>query len=206
MPSKRRALLSRRFTSFPPPPCPRVRCACAFLVFFRNTTGEIYTGEYDEDERCGLGTFRYRNGDLYDGEWRKGKRHGQATLVYSDGRTYAGGWRADAMAGDGTMTLRNGDVKDLFDGKPVVLKDLKGMMAKQAAALEDLAVGQKELTEKEQRTADRAARKAEKAAERAERRSARKRASSKGSVASNEERLDDEPEDYFGDGDHIVGN
>jgi hypothetical protein len=66
--------------------------------------GDIYDGEWKDNEREGRGTCTYcEYHDVYTGQWAKGKREGQGVMT-EDGSVYVGQWRRDAKDGDGTLT------------------------------------------------------------------------------------------------------
>jgi len=44
---------------------------------FECVTGETYFGQWAEDRPEGFGTFKYQNGDIYEGMWKNGFRDGR---------------------------------------------------------------------------------------------------------------------------------
>jgi hypothetical protein len=145
---------------------------------------DVYTGEYDDDARHGQGIMKYGKGDTYEGSWKRGKRHGMGSLSFLDGRVYEGGWKEDKMFGDGTVTHKNGEVKDVFDGKPVIVKKMKDQGKKQLeAAAEMLQMETEASREKKAKEAAREAKRLAKEQKRADK-AARKSRKSNGSVGS----------------------
>lgn len=57
----------------------------------------------------GRGSMIYTNGDVYTGEWLDNKRCGHGTIKYADGRVYEGEWDEDAMTGCGHLVYPTGD-------------------------------------------------------------------------------------------------
>ena len=55
-------------------------------------TGDVYEGYWDAGLYTGMGRFISFDGNMYDGEWQNGKRNGMGVLKYSDGRQFAGNW------------------------------------------------------------------------------------------------------------------
>lgn len=52
---------------------------------FTWASGNIYKGEYFEDERHGNGQMLWTDGSIYEGEWVKGIQHGMGRIVFPDG-------------------------------------------------------------------------------------------------------------------------
>jgi len=48
-------------------------------------SGDIYTGEWKNDEKHGQGTYTYESGGIYIGEWKNSEKHGQGEFIYADG-------------------------------------------------------------------------------------------------------------------------
>uniref|UniRef100_A0A7S3VDB6 MORN repeat-containing protein 5 n=1 Tax=Chaetoceros debilis TaxID=122233 RepID=A0A7S3VDB6_9STRA len=74
--------------------------------------GSMYDGEWRDDEPCGKGTFKWSDGSLYNGHWKNGKRNGWGTLNSTDGFSYEGMWVNNAMEGKGSATYPNGQTYD----------------------------------------------------------------------------------------------
>ena len=58
--------------------------------------GDVYEGEWKDDERNGIGILIFNDphfkGDRYEGEWKNGKRHGNGIYHYADGTSFKGTW------------------------------------------------------------------------------------------------------------------
>lgn len=97
---------------------------------YRN--GAVYTGEFHNGKRHGVGTFsapgghhyrgqwlrnmqngfgryQYPDGAEYAGEFRNGRREGSGRLRYSSGTAYEGPWQSGELHGMVTTTLPGGD-------------------------------------------------------------------------------------------------
>lgn len=72
----------------------------------------VYSGDFENGDMHGYGTFIYSNGDTYSGSWRYGEKSGQGKYVYADGSVYDGEWSIDKKNGQGKCTYANGDVYD----------------------------------------------------------------------------------------------
>ena len=57
----------------------------------------------------GRGTFTYKNGDVYVGNWNDDERSGFGKIDYEDGSSYEGSWTNDERSGPGTYYFENGD-------------------------------------------------------------------------------------------------
>lgn len=85
----------------------------------KDATG-VYTGEWVDDMRHGLGKMEYLGGSVYDGEWFANMRHGQGKLKEANGVVYEGEFVRNEREGKGVMTNSDGDVYDgeFANGKP----------------------------------------------------------------------------------------
>ena len=75
---------------------------------YTSDSGDIYIGEWKNDEMHGQGTYHYSDGSVYTGEWKNNDMHGQGTYNYSDGSEYTGEWKNDDMHGQGTYNYSDG--------------------------------------------------------------------------------------------------
>ncbi|KAJ3359593.1 hypothetical protein GGF32_009149 [Allomyces javanicus] len=81
---------------------------------------KIYAGDWQDDERHGVGTAYYPDGARYEGQWVGGMRCGWGTMHYADGARYDGEWRQDKRHGQGILLLAN---HDRFEG--IFVNDMK---------------------------------------------------------------------------------
>jgi len=71
--------------------------------------GDMYTGEYKNNQREGLGTYFWADqGVIYTGQWRRNLRSGIGRIVYPDGGRYYGAWFNDTKNGEGRYTYADG--------------------------------------------------------------------------------------------------
>ena len=78
-----------------------------------------YNGEYiDRDGkqiRNGKGIMTYKNGNIYDGEWKNNEKDGKGIMTYKNkdssnkykNGVYEGNWINDQKWGEGKMTYKN---------------------------------------------------------------------------------------------------
>mmetsp|Transcript_6908 Transcript_6908/g.13138 ORF Transcript_6908/g.13138 Transcript_6908/m.13138 type:complete len:384 (-) Transcript_6908:132-1283(-) len=78
-------------------------------------TGEVFSGEWYEDQRGGgpegqrgVGTYYWDDNTLYLGHWEKGFQTGVGIFIYPDGRRYVGEWDQGMMHGLGMIESPNG--------------------------------------------------------------------------------------------------
>jgi len=65
-------------------------CANGFGTY-TNIYGDMYVGDWKDDEKNGQGTYTWSNGDKYVGEHTDDKKNGQGTLTFADGTIYHSG-------------------------------------------------------------------------------------------------------------------
>ena len=74
----------------------------------RSATGDVYVGQFKDDEISGKGTFTYSNGDVYEGELLNSQKHGQGKFTYANGNVYEGQFANDVRSGKGRFTWASG--------------------------------------------------------------------------------------------------
>lgn len=65
--------------------------------------GEKYVGEWNDGVFSGSGKFTFINGDYYDGKWLNGLQEGIGKMYYSNGKKYFGNWKEGSINGHGTL-------------------------------------------------------------------------------------------------------
>jgi hypothetical protein len=48
-------------------------------------SGNVYNGNYDNDERNGYGVMNWTDGSVYKGNWVNGVQHGKGEMYFADG-------------------------------------------------------------------------------------------------------------------------
>jgi hypothetical protein len=71
--------------------------------------GNIYNGDWLNDNKNGEGIMIYSNNDVYLGDWLNDKKNGIGIMYYANGDKYAGNWKDDKKNGNGKMEYINGD-------------------------------------------------------------------------------------------------
>jgi hypothetical protein len=62
----------------------------------------VYTGDYKNGNRDGIGKMSFPDGSTYYGEWLNNAMHGEGTYKYANGDIYSGGWINGQKSGTGT--------------------------------------------------------------------------------------------------------
>jgi hypothetical protein len=65
--------------------------------------GDMYEGEWIDDEMNGEGVMRYKNGNVYTGALKKNVKHGRGKMTWASGDSYEGEWEAGLLHGKGTF-------------------------------------------------------------------------------------------------------
>jgi len=79
-----------------------------YLLKFSPDLG--YTGEWENNQRSGYGTFVWENGITFAGNWKNNVRNGQGTLYFSDGRQLEGSWKDDKLHGPAVIKSKEGTI------------------------------------------------------------------------------------------------
>jgi hypothetical protein len=79
--------------------------------------GDIYVGEWKNNNRHGQGTYYYladnnNKGDIYVGQYQAGKYTGKGMYTFKDGEKYIGEWKNNKRYGQGVNTYINGSKKE----------------------------------------------------------------------------------------------
>jgi serine/threonine protein kinase len=75
--------------------------------------GDKYVGEWNEDQKHGLGVNTYANGDKYVGEFKDDRRSGHGTYVFVDGRKEVGGFKDGLLHGLAMQYRADGSIEAL---------------------------------------------------------------------------------------------
>ena len=65
-------------------------CFGVYVLTSGEWKGDIYVGEFRDDQFHGQGNYIWQDGELYVGEWKDGDFHGQGTYTFLDGATNEG--------------------------------------------------------------------------------------------------------------------
>lgn len=57
---------------------------------FKWASGNVYKGNYKEDQRHGYGEMYWTDGSVYKGEWIRGIQHGYGEMIFPDGTKKVG--------------------------------------------------------------------------------------------------------------------
>ncbi|SPQ94933.1 MORN repeat-containing protein 3 [Plasmodiophora brassicae] len=70
---------------------------------------KVYSGQWQDDLKDGVGIYNYNNGNRYEGQWKQGQRHGTGSQFYVNGDVYIGEWLHGKMNGWGRYIQANGN-------------------------------------------------------------------------------------------------
>jgi hypothetical protein len=57
------------------------------------SSGDVYEGQYQDEEKHGTGKYTSANGDAYEGTFVHGKKSGKGVFTYSSGNVYSGDYK-----------------------------------------------------------------------------------------------------------------
>ena len=70
-------------------------------------SNSYYEGEWERDQRHGLGKMFHPDGSIYEGEWLNDKENGSGILYMANGDVYQGMWKDGKKHGDGKYHFKN---------------------------------------------------------------------------------------------------
>lgn len=65
-------------------------------------------------KRCGKGTYTYKNGDIYEGDWKENQKHGLGLIKYLNEGEYFGRFENGRRHGEGVFTYKK--TNDTYSG------------------------------------------------------------------------------------------
>lgn len=78
------------------------------IGILHDTSGGIYYGTVESNEKQGFGYMLFENGNQYLGNWEKGQISGNGTFIYPNGDTFVGEFKDGVRHGKGTLTSQSG--------------------------------------------------------------------------------------------------
>jgi len=67
-----------------------------------------YEGEFERNQKHGVGVLQWEDGRRFEGGFRHGKFHGAAVMIWPDKRKYVGHYEDDKKYGEGTFSWQDG--------------------------------------------------------------------------------------------------
>ena len=83
-------------------------CFGVYVLTSAEWKGDVYVGEFRDDQFHGQGTYTFLDGDRYVGEFWNDVIQGQGTYTFLDGDRYVGKWRNGEYHGQGTYNFADG--------------------------------------------------------------------------------------------------
>jgi hypothetical protein len=77
---------------------------------FRWNNGNVYDGDFLNNQRTGKGIFRWNNGNVYEGDFLNDKCTGKGVLRWVDGCVHEGGFLNGMRNGKGKFKFSDGDI------------------------------------------------------------------------------------------------
>ena len=68
-------------------------------------TGDVYEGEFVNNEKEGKGKYTYKDGTVYEGGFANSRYDGRGKMTWTDGRKYIGEFRKGRIEGKGNAPL-----------------------------------------------------------------------------------------------------
>ena len=88
--------------------------------YFNN--GDIYEGDWKNDNRTGKGIYYFKSGNRYEGDFKNGKKEGKGIFYYNNGNRYEGDFKNDKYEGKGIFYFNNRDrqMGDFLNDKRII--------------------------------------------------------------------------------------
>ena len=89
----------------------------AFSLIYTSNYAQAQTvkncpSDQNQDFNNCYGAYVFDNGDVYIGDWIDNNMDGQGMYIYTNGDKYEGGWTANEMSGYGIYTFANGSLEE----------------------------------------------------------------------------------------------
>ena len=72
---------------------------------------EVYTGEWVNNDKHGIGKQNYHKLGHYYGHWQNGEKHGEGVMIYVNQDIYSGEWKNGYKDGKGTYIFNDTGMK-----------------------------------------------------------------------------------------------
>ena len=81
---------------------------CDYGIYYNEDINNTYEGEWNYNQKNGIGIDKYLTNSEYKGEFQKGNKEGIGSLFWSNGDKYEGEWKHNEMNGIGIYSYSNG--------------------------------------------------------------------------------------------------
>ena len=72
---------------------------------------EMYTGQWADNQKHGIGKQNYVGLGNYYGHWENGEKHGEGVMIYDNKDIYSGQWKNGKKDGNGTYIFNDTGMK-----------------------------------------------------------------------------------------------
>ena len=98
------------------------------MARFKSVSGDVYVGEFAENEFHGSGQLTFKDGSFYNGAFERGKRHGEGQLIYDmqTAEMYRGEWREGKPEGSGSYIRKDGSLVEAQWSEGRLRMDIEG--------------------------------------------------------------------------------
>ena len=81
---------------------------CDYGIYYNEDINNTYEGEWNYNQKNGIGIDKYLTNSEYKGAFQKGNKEGIGSLFWSNGDKYEGEWKHNEMNGIGIYSYSNG--------------------------------------------------------------------------------------------------
>ena len=85
------------------------------------SSGDIYEGEWQNDQPHGQGTYTYSCGEVFRGEYHSGKKNGLGKYRFDDGTTMNAIWENDEVVQE--LPPEDGGARDSYQPRETIVGD-----------------------------------------------------------------------------------
>ena len=71
----------------------------------------MYTGAWENNNKCGIGKQNYNGLGHYYGHWKNGEKDGEGVMIYVNKDIYSGQWKNGKKEGQGTYIFNDTGMK-----------------------------------------------------------------------------------------------
>ncbi len=81
---------------------------------YKSANGNVYEGDFVNNEKSGQGKMHYKGVGIYIGQWTANKKQGNGKFTWDNGNEYSGAFSNDKANGKGVFKYKSSG--DVYDG------------------------------------------------------------------------------------------